>query len=71
MALSWRENAAHPGGLVAGAIQWRNDRAGALPVFGPLAYDRRAVCVRYEDLIQNPEQQLGRICNLLGISYAP
>ncbi|MCK5874071.1 MAG: sulfotransferase [Alcanivoracaceae bacterium] len=71
MALSWRENAAHPGGLVAGAIQWRNDQAGALPVFGPLAYDKRAVCVRYEDLIQNPEQQLGRICNLLGISYAP
>jgi len=69
MALSWRKNDTHPGGLVAGARQWLKDQSQTLPNFGSLLNAGRGVMVRYEDLVSNSEKELTRICELLDIPY--
>lgn len=69
MALSWRKNDTHPGGVVAGAKQWMQDQSQTLPNFGTLDNSGRGVLVRYEDLVSNSEAELRRVCDLLGVGY--
>jgi len=71
MALSWRNNPSHPGGVVAGARQWNHDQTQTLPNFSALESAGKATMVRYEDLVADPEGELTKICELIGIDYTP
>lgn len=70
MALSWRNNPVHPGGVVAGARQWLQDQSHTAINFRALYDAGRAVVVRYEDLVADSEKSLRKICNLLEIDYS-
>lgn len=70
MALSWRNNPLHPGGVVAGARQWIHDQTSTVANFRALYDAGRAVLVRYEDLVANTEASLRRICDLLEIPFS-
>jgi hypothetical protein len=69
MALSWRANPMHPGGLVAGAAAWRNDQSGTMHQFWARHEQGKALLVRYEDLVVRPEEELRRVCDLLGVEF--
>lgn len=69
MALSWRNSSFHPGGVVRGAQVWADDQKQTLPNIGVLENVGRATLVRYEDLVQDTEAELDRICEFLGIEY--
>ncbi len=71
MALSWRNNQTHSGGIVAGARQWIYDQNQTLTNFSALEKAGRGLLVRYEDLVSNSPKELNRICDLLGIAYTP
>ena len=70
MALSWRNNPVHPGGVVAGARQWNADQSSTAINFKALYDAGRAVVVRYEDLVSDSEKSLRKICKLLGLEYS-
>lgn len=70
MALSWRNNPVHPGGVVAGARQWIHDQQNTVINFRALHDAGRAMVVRYEDLVADSEESLRRICDLLGLSFS-
>lgn len=69
MALSWRNNPVHPGGVVAGARQWIHDQSNTVVNFRALHDANRAILVRYEDLVAQPEASLKRICDFMGLEF--
>lgn len=69
MALSWRNSPIHPRGLAAGARQWNGDQNSSLLAFYALQNIGRAILVHYEDLISDPQSQLERLCDFLGIKF--
>lgn len=71
VALSWRNNPIHSGGVVAASRQWQIDQHVSLNWFKPLEDQGRAVLVRYEELVSQSEHTLTRICELLGVEYSP
>lgn len=71
MALSWRDNEAHPGGLSQGAKQWQIDQSQGLRQLAPFLHTDRAMIVKYEDLIGDTVNSLTKICHFLGCSYDP
>ena len=52
------------------ARQWAGDVQSIRTQFAALP-GNHALETRYEDLVSDPEQELGRICDWLGIAYAP
>ena len=71
MALSWKLNKDHPGGVVAAARQWKIDQQNNLKNFNELKKNGFAHFVRYEDLISNVESEVAKICKFLGVDYDP
>lgn len=70
MALSWRNNEVHMGGVVAGARQWMQDQSQTLPNFSALEGAGKGHLVRYEDLVSKSELELTKICKFLGVDYS-
>lgn len=71
MALSWKNNPSHPGGVVRAARQWQTDQQNSLKLFSELRRLGRAVLVHYEALIERPEEVLSEVVALLGLAYEP
>lgn len=71
MALSWKNNPSHPGGVVRAARQWQTDQQNSLKLYGELRRLGRAVLVHYEALIERPEAVLSEVLALLGLHYEP
>lgn len=71
MALSWRENPGHPGGVCRAARQWQADQQQGLKLHHELGRLGRSVLLRYEDLIREPERALGGVLALLHLDYEP
>lgn len=71
MALSWKSSAAHAGGVVRAARQWRQDQVETLKHYWVLQRLQQAMCIRYEDLISDSESCLRKICEFLQIDYHP
>lgn len=69
MALSWKKNPTHPGGVIKAARQWKKDQQQYLKLFRELERQGAAVMIRYEDLIENPKGELEKILSLLGLEY--
>jgi len=54
--------------FVANTLMWRSWQDRAAPFFET---DARAITIRYEDLVANPEAQLRSLCEFLGVVYEP
>lgn len=71
MALSWKKSKPHPGGIINAARQWQKDQQKTLQNYWELKKQGKAILVKYEDLITNPEKQISRIVTFLGFDYEP
>lgn len=69
MALSWKKNRDHPGGVVTAARQWRQDQVQNMKNYHLLAADKRAYHLCYEDLIVNTQPQCKAIFSILGVPF--
>lgn len=69
MALSWKSNKDHPGGVVKAARQWRHDQVQSLKNYELLNRSGRVYRISYEDLIKSPEEKCRSICQSLGIPF--
>ncbi|WP_203141790.1 sulfotransferase family protein [Marinobacter mangrovi] len=71
MALSWRANPDHPGGLIAGARRWKADQQRFMLAHNELKARNLSIFLRYEDLLDDPQYELERVLNVLGHAFEP
>jgi len=71
MALSWKGNAGHPGGVCRAARQWQADQQQALKLHHDLQRLGRSVLLRYEDLVQDPQTALQPALAMMGLAWEP
>lgn len=69
MALSWKKNADHPGGVVKAARQWKQDQQQSLKNYQLLSGLGKAHFVTYENLTANAEGEIRKILNFLGVPF--
>ena len=66
MALSWKRNPSHRGGVIAAAEQWKKDQQMSLMNFDLLKREGRIHLLKYEDLISDPARKAAQLVNFLG-----
>lgn len=69
MALSWKKNRDHPGGVVQAAHQWKKDQQQSLKNHHLLGAMGKSHFVRYEDLTSNSEYEVKGIIDFLGVPF--
>lgn len=69
MALSWKKNLDHLGGVVRAARQWKLDQQQSLKNYYLLKTQRKVHFVRYEELTANNEFEVKKILEFLGVSF--
>jgi hypothetical protein len=69
MALSWKKSRELRGDSVRAATTWNRDQHGALQAHGQLQGTGLMAWHRYEDLVDDPDRVLARICAHIGIPY--
>lgn len=70
MALSWKRSKNHSGDVRSGAATWLQDQEKYRFIYGYLRESKCIHLLRYEDLIQNPESTLTKLCSFLKVSYS-
>lgn len=70
MALSWKKNSEHPGGVVHAAEQWQKDQANNMKNYWFLKQQGLAYLLRYEDLIGNAGKYSREICAFFDLAYS-
>jgi hypothetical protein len=71
MALSWKNNPGHPGGVCRAARQWQADQQNNLKLYSELHRLGRARLVHYEQLISDPERVLTEVLAMMGLAWEP
>lgn len=71
MALSWKRNPGHPGGVCRAARQWQQDQQQSLKLHHELQALGRSTLVHYEALIADPERVLATVLAPMGLSFDP
>lgn len=69
MALSWKKNNDHPGGVAKAARQWKKDQQAYLKNHNELKKRDKSIFIRYEDLISEPKISIQQIIKHLGLKY--
>jgi len=69
MALSWKKNPDHPGGVVKAAKQWQKDQQNTLKNYTELAKKGKAYFIRYEELISDSDRYTAEIVQFFGLPY--
>src|SRR5699024_6913312 len=69
MALSWKKNPVHPGGVIKAARQWQKDQQSTLKSFNELKKLNKGYRLKYEELITEPEKYTREMVKFLGFSY--
>jgi len=70
MALCQRDSIL-PGGVQTAVIAWKNDQAGSLKAYGYLKDSGRMTLVKFEELLQHPEETIRLVCDHLQLTYDP
>ncbi|MFH0945092.1 MAG: sulfotransferase [Planctomycetota bacterium] len=70
MALSWKLSSNHPGRVARGAETWKRNQERGIACYGFLKPTGRIHLLRYEDLIEDPEREMIRICRFLDLPYS-
>lgn len=69
MALSWRNNKNHSGGILKAAKQWSYDQKHFIADYNSLQRFGKAHHIKYEDLISNPKGVLTEVLYFLGFNF--
>lgn len=71
MVLSHMATPSRKGDIFSGAKIWQNDQRLSIRLYHAMieAGTWNPLVLRYEDLLQNPESQLQRVCTSLGLGY--
>jgi hypothetical protein len=69
MALSWKKNQDHPGGVVTAARRWQHDQQNTLKNYDQLERINKAYLIRYEDLTAEPERYVREILTFMGLPF--
>ena len=67
MALSWKRNENLPGGIIRAARQWKKDQQNSLKNMTLLK--DKCYFIKYEELIEDPQKNLDKICQFFSLSY--
>ncbi|MEO2104297.1 MAG: sulfotransferase [Actinomycetota bacterium] len=70
VAASYLRTASIPGGVEAAVDRWIQDQEGTLAVFSQIRSSGRAMRVRYEDLVTQPEATTRALCHALHLPPA-
>jgi hypothetical protein len=70
MALCQRDSIL-AGGVQTAVIAWKNDQAGSLKAYGYLRDTGRMALVKFEELLQRPEETIRQVCDHLQLAYDP
>jgi len=71
VALSWKKNPTHKGGVVNAARQWKKDQQQLLKMAHILKEDKKVFKIKYEDLISDTPKYLKEILTFLDLKYEP
>jgi len=69
MALSWKKNPSHPGGVVQAAKQWKKDQQQYLMINNFLSKAGSSYLVTYENLTSEVEKETKLILDFLGLPF--
>ncbi|MGM0953484.1 MAG: sulfotransferase [Pseudomonadota bacterium] len=69
MALSWKKNADHPGGVVKAARQWKQDQQQSMKNHFLLAAQARSHFLTYEDLTKDSQNEVEKLFEFLGVPH--
>lgn len=71
VALSWKKNPTHKGGIVNASKQWKNDQQQLLKMVHFLSQDNRVHQIKYEELILDTPKCIKDILTFLDLEYEP
>ena len=71
MALSWKKNSVHPGGVVRAAKQWQKDQQNTLKNHSELEKRGLSHFVKYEDLINETKKYISEVIEFFGLPIDP
>lgn len=69
MALSWKKNRTHKGGIIQAAKQWKLDQQEYLKIIELEKLSNSIVSIKYEDLVSNSNQVLEKALGVLGLEF--
>ncbi|EIC22592.1 sulfotransferase family protein [Thiorhodovibrio frisius] len=69
MALSWKKNPDHRGGIVMAAKQWKKDQQQSMKNYYLLKNQNKAHFVKYEALTKNNKEEVKKIIKFLGLPF--
>ncbi len=69
VALSWKKNPTHKGGVVNAARQWKKDQQQLLKLKHYLNEDNRVIALKYEDLILDTPKELKKVLDFFSLNY--
>ncbi len=71
VAASWKRSPTHRGAVVRAARRWRDEQAAAWRLQAWLGETGRFHQLRYEELLDRPEETLEALCRFLGSGFHP
>ena len=69
MALSWKRNPTHKGGVVEAAKQWKTDQQQYMKIVELERISNSVTSIKYEDLVSNPEKVLKSVLKIIGLNF--
>ena len=69
MALSWKNNPTHKGGVIAAAKQWKVDQQQYLKIVELEKVHNSITIIKYEDLVSKTEIELQKLLDLLNLKF--
>ena len=69
MALSWKKDPNHPGGVIKAARQWKLDQQNTLKNHNVLVKMDKSILIKYEHLTKSPDKILPILLKFLGLEY--
>ncbi|QSS96388.1 sulfotransferase [Psychroflexus sp. ALD_RP9] len=69
MALSWKKNQTHYGGIIAAARQWKNDQQQYLKIKMLEDINHQIISITYEDLVSDTKNTLENVLKLFDLNF--
>ena len=70
MAVSWKNGPVMRGGVLRATERWLYDQQGFIETISQLGAETKIATLRYEDVLNDPEGHLRRVCRELDLSFS-
>ena len=70
VAVSWINGPVMRGGVLRATDRWYHDQLGSLETLAQLGPETPVATLRYEDVLNDPERELRRVCHDLDLSFS-